>query len=189
MRARSHQGTGRGDRLHALHVLALHPGLRRGESLGLQRLMLTSMPKAFTIRRTLQRVSGELRAVKMLAAEAKNPGPAFPLVRGSESPGEEFRGQGAGSNRRPSAFHAKDNAPTRGGTGPRPRAAIRHGALSCGAVATRVATWRGVRRWRRCRRPRSRSLGGGVHRGRPRNAQGRLGRRPCPARSGTRAPW
>ncbi|WP_432982173.1 site-specific integrase [Dactylosporangium sp. CA-233914] len=51
------------DRLHALYVLALYLGLRRGELLGLQWSDVDLDAQAVTVRRTLQRVGGELRAV------------------------------------------------------------------------------------------------------------------------------
>jgi integrase len=52
-----------GDRLFALYVLALYLGLRRGELLGLQWSDIDFDAEAVTVRRTLQRVGGELRTV------------------------------------------------------------------------------------------------------------------------------
>jgi integrase len=53
----------RSDRLHALYVLALYLGLRRGELLGLHWDDVDLDAGTVDIRRTLQRVGGELRAV------------------------------------------------------------------------------------------------------------------------------
>ncbi|WP_112248081.1 tyrosine-type recombinase/integrase [Kribbella monticola] len=50
-------------RLHALFVLALFMGLRRGELLGLKWEDIDWAEKTLTVRRTLQRVDGALRAV------------------------------------------------------------------------------------------------------------------------------
>lgn len=53
----------RSDRLYALYVLALYLGLRRGELLGLRWEDLDLSGGVLEVRRTLQRVEGELRAV------------------------------------------------------------------------------------------------------------------------------
>lgn len=53
----------RTDRLHALYVLALYLGLRRGELLGLRWEDVDLEVGVLEVRRTLQRVGGELRAV------------------------------------------------------------------------------------------------------------------------------
>lgn len=53
----------RADRLHALYVLALYLGLRRGELLGLRWEDIDLEAGVLEVRRTLQRVAGELRAV------------------------------------------------------------------------------------------------------------------------------
>jgi integrase len=55
--------TARSDRLHALYVLALYLGLRRGELLGLRWEDIDLDAGVLEVRRTLQRVAGELRAV------------------------------------------------------------------------------------------------------------------------------
>ena len=55
--------TARPDRLYALYVLALYLGLRRGELLGLRWEDVDLEAGSLEIRRTLQRVGGELRAV------------------------------------------------------------------------------------------------------------------------------
>jgi len=51
------------DRLEALYVLALYLGLRRGELLGLMWEDVDLEQKVLTVRRNLQRVGGQLRAV------------------------------------------------------------------------------------------------------------------------------
>ncbi|MFC7484790.1 site-specific integrase, partial [Luedemannella flava] len=51
------------DRLHALYVLALYLGLRRGELLGLMWEDVDFKAEALTVRRSLQRVGQELRTV------------------------------------------------------------------------------------------------------------------------------
>jgi integrase len=53
----------REDRLHALYVLALYLGLRRGELLGLRWEDIDLDQGVLEVRRTLMRVGGELRAV------------------------------------------------------------------------------------------------------------------------------
>ena len=54
----------RADRLHAMYVLALYLGLRRGELLGLRWEDIDRAAGVLEVRRTLQRVDGELRVVE-----------------------------------------------------------------------------------------------------------------------------
>ncbi|MFF4762612.1 hypothetical protein [Streptomyces sp. NPDC001292] len=52
------------DRLHALYVLALVLGMRRGELLGLRWDAVDFDRETLIVKRALQRVSGELRLVR-----------------------------------------------------------------------------------------------------------------------------
>jgi integrase len=61
--ARKLLAVSRADRLHALYVLALYLGLRRGELLGLRWADLDLTGGVLEVRQTLQRIDGELRAV------------------------------------------------------------------------------------------------------------------------------
>lgn len=61
----------RADRLHALYVLALYLGLRRGELLGLRWVDVDLDRAVLHVRRSLQRVGGELRLVPPKSRRSK----------------------------------------------------------------------------------------------------------------------
>ncbi len=69
-----------GDRLRALYVLALFLGLRRGELLGLRWDDVDLDAGSLTIRRNLQRVGGELRAVDPKTGKSRRTVPLLGLT-------------------------------------------------------------------------------------------------------------
>ncbi len=69
-----------GDRLHALYVLALVLGMRRGELLGLRWDAIDLDRETLTIERALQRVEGELRLVKPKTEASIRTVPLPPVV-------------------------------------------------------------------------------------------------------------
>ncbi|MEU1922582.1 tyrosine-type recombinase/integrase [Streptomyces albogriseolus] len=69
-----------GDRLHALYVLALVLGMRRGELLGLRWDAVDLDRETLTIERALQRVGGELRLVRPKTLASVRTIPLPPLV-------------------------------------------------------------------------------------------------------------
>ncbi|WP_255954613.1 site-specific integrase [Streptomyces odontomachi] len=68
------------DRFHALYVLALVMGLRRGELLGLRWDAVDLERETLTVERALQRVSGELKLVMPKTASSIRTVPLPPLV-------------------------------------------------------------------------------------------------------------